>query len=98
MIADVIRKAESEEVVYSLLASYINAARACDKLKKLPGQIATLPMQGESDVRSRFESLMLELDTASKRLDDDACVVVKEALVIFSFAAHRLQMLGSRQS
>lgn len=98
MIADVIRKAESEEVVYLLLTSYIDAARSCDKLKKLPRQIATLPVHSKADVRSRFESLMLELDAASKRLDDDACVVVKEALLIFATAAYRLQMLGVGQS
>lgn len=94
-IADAIRKTESEEVVYLLLTSYIDAARSCDRLKSLPGQLATLPLQSTADVRSQFELLMLELDAASKRWDDDTCVVVKEALHIFSTAAHRLQILGA---
>jgi hypothetical protein len=98
VITDVIREADSDHVIYFLLISYINAARYSDKVKSLPDRIAALPLAGKDDVRSRFELLMAELDAASKRLDDDACVTIKEALTTFGIALFRLQSLDHRRA
>lgn len=97
-VTDVIRKAENDHVIYFLLNSYIGVARDCDKLKSLPAQIAKLPLANKADLRFRFEILMCELDTASKRLDDEKCIIIKEALTILGTALYRLQSLGSQQS
>ena len=70
----------------------------CDKLKGFPEKIAALPLVNKSDLRFRFEMLLCELNTASKRLDDDKCIFLKEALIIFGTALYRLQSLGSLQT
>jgi hypothetical protein len=41
---------------------------------------------------------MLELDAASKRLDDKKCVDIKEALSVFGTALHRLQSIDSKRA
>lgn len=94
MITDVLRKADTDHVIYFLLRSYINNVQYREHAKKLPAKVAALPLVSKADVRSRFEVLVLELDAASRRLDDRACVNIKEALVVFGIALHRLQSLG----
>jgi hypothetical protein len=98
MITDVMREADTEYVIYFLLSSYINSARNCERVISLPEHVAALPVTSAGDVRSRFDALMFELDAASKRLDDQACVNIKEALTIFGTALHRLQSLDSMRS
>ena len=98
VLTDVMREAQSDHVIYFLLSSYINAARHGGALKSLPEQVAALPLTSKDDVRSRFETLMYELDAASKRLDDEACVTIKGALSTFGIALFRLQALDGRRS
>jgi len=97
-ITDVIRDADSEHVVYFLLSSYVNTARYRNTLKGLPEQISALPLASKGEVRSRFQMLMLELDGASKRLDNKACATIKEALAVFGTALNRLQSLDCRRN
>jgi hypothetical protein len=97
VITDVIREAETEYVIYFLLMAYINAARNSDTPNSLPEQIAALPLTGKDDARLRFEALMLALDAASKRCDDYACIVLKDALSVFGTAVYRLQSLDGRR-
>ena len=96
-IADAIRGADSEHVVYFLLCAYINTATHGDELTTLPERIVALPLAGRDDAKSRFTLLMYELDAASKRLDDGACLTIKEALTVFSAAVQRLQSLDSQR-
>lgn len=96
-ITDVIREADTEHVIYFLLSSYLNTARYRNSLKGLPEKISALPLAGKAEVRSRFEMLMLELDAASKRLDDKSCASIKDALAIFGTALNRLQSLDSKR-
>ena len=96
-IASVLRKAENEHVIYFLLNSYVGVARDCDKLKSLPDQIAAVPLLNKADLKFRFEILIRELDAASKRWDDDKCILIKEVLVIFGAALYRLQWLRSQK-
>lgn len=97
MIADVIRNSSIEHEIYFLLTSYIEAVRFCDKLHCVSEHITRLPLNGVADVSTRFESLMIELDAASKSLDDKSCVVIREAVHIFSTALNRLQMLDQQR-
>jgi hypothetical protein len=98
IVTDVIREADTEHVIYFLLSSYVGVARDCDRLRNLPEQIAALPVTGKDDVKSRFKTLLFELDAASKRLDDQACTSIKEALTIYGTALSRLERLDGSQS
>src|SRR5688572_10641968 len=82
-IADVIRSANSEHQIYFLLTAYIRTMPFYDKLSRMPEPITRLPLNGIPDVRSRFGKLMIELDTASKQLDDTSCSSIKGAVHVF---------------
>jgi hypothetical protein len=75
MIADVIRNAESEYVIYFLLAAYIEAVQLGGKF---PEYLMNLPVTGLKDVEMRLQQLMTEFDKASERLHDKACVVTTQ--------------------
>jgi hypothetical protein len=95
MFSDKIRSAGTEQEIYLLLTSYIEAVWLSDKSHGcIPAELTRLPLNGVADVRERFNRLMLELDGASKRLDDDACAHVREGVHIFSFALNRLSMFN----
>ena len=98
MITDVIREAETEHVVYFLLTAYVEAVRFGDQQNLLPEPVKALPLTGRHQVRERFEQLVIELDKASQRLNDNACVVIKEALHIFISALNRLEALPDNKS
>ena len=94
MICDVIRNAESESVIYFLLAAYIEATQFEGKL---PGHLTKLPITGLQDVETRFQQLMMERDRASEQLPDKSCVVIEEALHIFDAALCRLKLLERKK-
>ena len=97
MFADVIRNSKTEHEIYFLLTSYVEAVRYCDKLHCcFPEDITRLPLHGIAEVRERFEHLLLELDTASKRLDDNSCTVIREGVHIFGSALNRLNVLDEQ--
>jgi hypothetical protein len=94
MIADAIRETDTEHEIYSLLTAYIEAVRYGGELDLLSEPLTSLPITGPDDIRARSAILIAELDSASKRLDDKACAVIKEALVIFGAALNRFELLG----
>ena len=96
-IADVIRSANSEHEIYFLLTAYIRTMPFCDLLSRMPEPITRLPLNGIPDVRSRFGKLVMELDTASKQLDDDTCSSIKGAMHVFGTSLERLVVLGDPQ-
>jgi hypothetical protein len=89
-LVNTIRDAHTKQAIYFLLTAYIDAVRSCDKLRYMPEALSTLPLAGNDDLQTRFEALLVELDKASKRLDDQACLVIKEALAVFSAALNCL--------
>ncbi len=93
IIANIIRELHTEHEIYFFVTAYIEAARYCGKLAFLPARMADLPLQGKEDLQTRFEQLMVELDKASRRLDDKACVVIKEALAVLGTALTCLRLL-----
>jgi chemotaxis family two-component system response regulator Rcp1 len=97
MFTDIIRTADSEHEIYFLLTSYIDALRSSSRLDSAPESLTRLPLSGWDDVKNRFDKLMLELDTASKRLNERGCVVIKEALHILGTALNRLVLIDEER-
>ena len=98
MFTDVIRTAENEHEIFFLLTSYAEAVRYDRPIQPLPEAITRLPMRGVSDVWERFDQLVPELDAASKRLDDKAVALIKQALHTYGTALGRLQALEKEKS
>jgi hypothetical protein len=92
MITNFIREANTEHEIYFMLTAFIEAMRFSDKLNLLSEHLTSLPVTGMDDVRGRSAKLIAELDGASQRLDDRACMVVKQALVVFGTALTRLEL------
>ena len=97
MITDYIRQAKTEYEIYFLLTAYIQTVRFCDKVECMPKHMAALPLGGKADLQARFDGLIVDLDSASKRLDDKACVVIKEALVVLSSTLNRLWAIDNKR-
>ena len=72
VIADAIREAETEYVVYFLLDAYLNSNSRRVALSELPAPISVLPLRGKNDAQARFILLKAEFDAAMKRQPDDA--------------------------
>ncbi len=98
MIADAIRSANTKHEIYFLLTAYIRTMPFSDQLSRMPEPITRLPLNGIPDVRSRFGKLMVELDTASKRLDDPTCSSIKGAMHVFGTSLNRLVVLDDDAS
>jgi hypothetical protein len=92
-IIDVIRSADSKNKIYALLNAYIDGLRHSVKREHVAPQLLALPINGEADLRARLTILFVELDIASKRLDNDMLILYKEALAIVASALHRIQLL-----
>jgi hypothetical protein len=78
-----------------LLTAYVKATRLGTELKGRPIQLTRLPLADRDDVRARIEGLFTELGMASRGLDDDSRLVIKEALYVFGEALFRLKRLES---
>jgi hypothetical protein len=97
MFADTIRSANTEHEIYYLLTSYIETVRFSDHSRNcIPEPITRLPLNGIGDVRGRFEQLLVELDKASKSLDDQSCATIKEGVHALGVALSRLTVLDER--
>jgi hypothetical protein len=94
MIADDIRNADTEDAIFVLLTAYIARVQAAADVGGMPGHITRLPVRGIIDVRMRFENLVVDLDEASRQLNDGVCAGIREALHIFGMALSRLRSLG----
>ncbi len=99
MFADTIRSANTEHEIYYLLTAYIETVRFSDHSRNcFPEPITRLPLNGIDDVRGRFTKLLLELDKASKSLDDSSCATIKEGVHALGVALSRLTVLDGRHS
>jgi hypothetical protein len=98
VIAEAIREAETEYVVYFLLEAYLNAESRRLALKTLPARIGELPVSGKQDVKSRYAMLQAESAAAIRRGDEKARAASKEALMVFAAALTRLQALDGQRS
>ena len=91
MIVDVIQDADTEYVIFFLLAAYVEAARFAGKL---PEYIKVLPVAGFGDLEMRYQRLMMELHRAAEQPDDKTCLEMQDALDVFDAALSRLAFLG----
>ena len=99
MIADSLRNANSEHEVYSLLTSYIETVRYANQSSGRIVELMTrLPLNGISDVKTRFSELFVELDKASKAWDDISCAAIKEGMYALGAALNRLNVLNEQQN
>ncbi len=98
MFTDAIRTAGNEHEIYFLLTSYAEAVRCERAAQPLPDAITRLPIRGVDDMWARFDQLVPALDAASKRLDDKAVALIKQALHNYGTALGRLQVLEKVQS
>jgi hypothetical protein len=90
VIADAIRNTNTQQDIYVLLTGYLEVMQGYERREMLPEYVTCLPINGKDDVMARFKKLVAGLDVASKRLDDEACVVIKDALAVFGTALDRL--------
>jgi hypothetical protein len=93
MICDVMCSAESEYVIYFLLAAYLESTHFGGRL---PEWLTKLPLGGLRNVEARFQSMMAckaKFAWPSARSDDQARAVMQEAIQIFETAFFRLNFL-----
>ena len=94
MFADQIRSANTEHEIYGLLKSYLESFPfSGNSYWTIPEYVTRLPVYDRADIHNRFDQLMLELDLASKRLDDESCEVIRQGVYVFGFALNRLDVL-----
>jgi hypothetical protein len=93
LISDIVRDANTEHEIYFLITAYVESVRFVDKLGLLPEQMTKLPLTDVRDLQERFTRLMIELDTASKGLNDKTCTAIKETLQVFGAGIARLQFI-----
>lgn len=94
MIVDVVQDADSEYVIYFLLAAYIEAVQFA---AKLPEHVKTLPIAGFGDVEMRYQLLMMELHNAVEHPHDNAYLEIRDALCVFGAALCRLAFLERKR-
>src|SRR4051812_20043643 len=96
VIAEIIREAETEYVVYFLLQAYLDAKSRREALKTLPARITESPVSGKQDAQARYALLQAELVMATRRRDEKTSAAIKEALMVFGAALLRLQALEAQ--
>jgi hypothetical protein len=87
-ITDVIRQADSDYVVFFLLAAYIETLQFG---RQVPDYLTQLPINGFDDLNVRFANLAVVLDLASTKQDVSACMVLRESLQVFGTALNKLR-------
>lgn len=93
MIADVIRQAQTEHEINFLLTAYFEATQFGGEKNFTSTTTIMLPLTGKDDLQKRFDLLVADLDKASKALDDNACLPIKETLHVLGNALHQLHHL-----
>lgn len=95
MIREAIEEASSEQEIFVLLASHIEAVRQVDEKNLLPWAIRHLPVSGTDDIKTRIQALHLIVERARSHADDRTCNVIEEALITFQSALRRTAQLQS---
>ena len=93
MIAQAIKTAQTEHVIYFLLAAYVETLGYYDPLRSsLPPHVHRLPIAGTIDVNERLCALRNTLD--AKRQDSSGVQgVLREAVDVFDTALQQLRNL-----
>ena len=96
MFADFIREAKNEQEVFFLLTSYVESVRYGDQLNLGPETVTRIPLGDNDRVREQGQQLAAELNKASATQNENACLVIAEALPVFNAALDRLEALTRR--
>ncbi|HYL17328.1 MAG TPA: hypothetical protein VEV20_01500 [Burkholderiales bacterium] len=94
IILHAIREADSEHEVYELLSAYSEAVDVDGAGRESSSRTSNARITDAAAVARRIEALVAALQEASKRLDDRARLLIKEALHVFCAALDRLELLG----
>lgn len=90
-ITEAIRIADTEHVVYFLLAAYVETLDYYDPLRSsVPEQVKRLPVAGISDVSKRLRALRTSIEQYAQ---SNARLLIEEAVEVFSAALQRLKVL-----
>src|SRR5688500_11912585 len=98
VFTDIVRTADTDHEIYFLLTSYMEAVRFNNGAHGVPSEVTRLPLNGKDDVKDRFGKLLIELDLASKGLNDGRCELIREALHILGTAWKRLESLATEHA
>lgn len=94
IILHAIREADSEHEVYELLSAYSEAVGVDGAARESSSRTSNTRITDAAAVARRIEALVAALQEASKRLDDRARLLIKEALHVFCAALDKLELLG----
>ena len=97
MLTDAIRDASTVHEICFLLTCYVEAARYCDQLGRLPDEMRGLPINGMEDLSVRIGKLKTVFGASTEELADRDRVIVKESLDIFCCALNRLKYLAEAE-
>jgi hypothetical protein len=97
MITNAIHSANTEHEVLFLLTTYVEAARTSGRFHFLAESSTPLPLNGTPEVRMHLTNLLIELDAASRNLDDYTRDVLHEAVHIFGAGLEQIVRLERRQ-
>jgi predicted Zn-dependent protease with MMP-like domain len=97
MITNAIHNANDSHEVLLLLTTYIEGARATGRVRFLAEGIAPASLNHVSAVREHLENLLLELDAASRNLDDHTRDVLHEAVHVFGIGLDKIVKLERHQ-
>jgi hypothetical protein len=97
LIADAIKTAQTEHVVYFLLTAYVEMLGYYDPPRSaLPPRVQRLPVAGIRDVSDRLRGLRETLDS-NVRNSPDVRVILHEAVDLFDTAQRRLRALDGNR-
>jgi len=97
IITDIIRNASAAPEIYFLLTSYVEAARYCDPLERLPADVRYLPIDGVDDLSARVDRLKSALAAPPDEMIAQDRAIVREALDIYGYALKRLRYLAEAE-
>ena len=92
-LTDALKLAQTEHVVYFLLAAYVETLDFYDPARSsVPAHVKRLPMAGRADVVERLRALRDAL-RAHRQAGGKQRAVIQEAVDVFSAACQRLRTL-----
>ena len=88
-----VREATNSREVYLLVTAYLEGVRLARELIEPFLGIATAPLASMEDVKERTLQFLFMLQAASRSLDDNSRIAVKEALYVLGAVLARLKSL-----
>lgn len=93
MTLNAIHGTNNSQEVFFLLTEYVDRARSRGRGHLFPELQPMLPLNDVRSVRAHLEFLLLELDAASRNLDDFTRDILHEAVHVFGAALDQIRRL-----